>query len=147
MVLSLIVIGAVPLSIGLELCSYWRGTGAGYHLGAALLASLLALERLFRMIRRTAALSKLMLLPLPLPAVVLAKVMANWVVTGLPLPIPPAAVMPLLGMDMYSWKIMALTLLLERRRWLPRCAGCVDGGLKRGGALLSVLVLPPPYPY
>ncbi|VDZ97138.1 heme ABC transporter permease [Salmonella enterica subsp. enterica] len=52
---------------------------------AALLASLLALERLFRDDLQDGSLEQLMLLPVPLPAVVLAKVLAHWAVTGLPL--------------------------------------------------------------
>ncbi len=53
-----------------------------------------------------------MLLPVPLPAVVLAKVLAHWAVTGLPLIMLSPLVALLLGMDVYGWKIMALTLLL-----------------------------------
>ncbi len=47
-----------------------------------------------------------------LPAVVLAKVLAHWAVTGLPLIMLSPLVALLLGMDVYGWKIMALTLLL-----------------------------------
>ncbi|XPE39744.1 heme exporter protein CcmB [Shigella flexneri] len=88
------------------------GIAPGIIWVAALLASLLALERLFRDDLQDGSLEQLMLLPLPLPAVVLAKVMAHWVVTGLPLLILSLLVALLLGMDMYGWKIMALTLLL-----------------------------------
>lgn len=79
---------------------------------AALLSSLLALERLFRDDLQDGSLEQLMLLPLPLPAVVLAKVMAHWMVTGLPLLILSPLVAMLLGMDVYGWQVMALTLLL-----------------------------------
>ncbi len=58
---------------------------AGHHPVAALLASLLALERLFRDDLQDGSPEQLMLLPVPLPAVVLAKVLAHWAVTGLPL--------------------------------------------------------------
>ncbi|MFB1860590.1 heme exporter protein CcmB, partial [Salmonella enterica] len=81
----------------------------------ALLASLLALERLFRDDLQDGSLEQLMLLPVPLPAVVLAKVLAkvlaHWAVTGLPLMMLSPLVALLLGMDVYGWKIMALTLL------------------------------------
>uniref|UniRef100_UPI00397FA7E3 heme exporter protein CcmB n=1 Tax=Salmonella sp. s39606 TaxID=3159643 RepID=UPI00397FA7E3 len=70
---------------------------------AALLASLLALERLFRDDLQDGSLEQLMLLP----AVVLAKVLAHWAVTGLPLIMLSPLVALLLGMDVYGWKIMA----------------------------------------
>lgn len=121
---------AVPLSIGPEPQLLAR-IAPGIIWVAALLASLLALERLFRDDLQDGSLEQLMLLPLPLPAVVLAKVMAHWVVTGLPLLILSPLVALLLGMDMYGWKIMALTLLLGTPTLGFRRAGRgVDGGLK-----------------
>lgn len=85
-----------------------------------------------------------MLLPLPLPAVVLAKVLAHWMVTGLPLIILSPLVALLLGMDVYGWKMMALTLLLGTPTlgFLGAPGVGLTVGLKRGGVLLSVLVLP-----
>ncbi|EHX7634066.1 heme exporter protein CcmB, partial [Salmonella enterica] len=80
----LIVITLFPLSIGPEPKLLAR-IAPGIILVAALLSSLLALERLFRDDLQDGSLEQLMLLPLPLPAVVLAKVLAHWVVTGLPL--------------------------------------------------------------
>lgn len=111
---------------------------------AALLSSLLALERLFRDDFQDGSLEQLMLLPLPLPAVVLAKVMAHWTVTGLPLLILSPLAALLLGMDVYGWKIMALTLLLGTPTlgFLGAPGVGLTVGLKRGGVLLSVLVLP-----
>ncbi len=73
-----------PLSIGPEPQLLAR-IAPGIIWVAALLSSLLALERLFRDDLQDGSLEQLMLLPLPLPAVVLAKVMAHWMVTGLPL--------------------------------------------------------------
>lgn len=81
----LIVITLFPLSIGPEPQLLAR-IAPGIIWVAALLSSLLALERLFRDDLQDGSLEQLMLLPLPLPAVVLAKVMAHWMVTGLPLP-------------------------------------------------------------
>ncbi|GHL73366.1 hypothetical protein ECZU34_11140 [Escherichia coli] len=83
----LIVITLFPLSIGPEPQLLAR-IAPGIIWVAALLSSLLALERLFRDDLQDGSLEQLMLLPLPLPAVVLAKVMAHWMVTGLPLLIP-----------------------------------------------------------
>ena len=130
----LIVITLFPLSIGPEPQLLAR-IAPGIIWVAALLASLLALERLFRDDLQDGSLEQLMLLPLPLPAVVLAKVMAHWVVTGLPLLILSPLVALLLGMDMYGWKIMALTLLLGT----PTLGFLGAPGV---GLTLSVLVLP-----
>ncbi|TQN81695.1 UNVERIFIED_ORG: heme exporter protein B [Citrobacter freundii] len=137
----LIVITLFPLSIGPEPQLLAR-IAPGIIWVAALLASLLALERLFRDDLQDGSLEQLMLLPLP--AVVLAKVMAHWVVTGLPLLILSPLVALLLGMDMYGWKIMALTLLLGTPTlgFLGAPGVGLTVGLKRGGVLLSVLVLP-----
>lgn len=76
----LIVITLFPLSIGPEPQLLAR-IAPGIIWVAALLSSLLALERLFRDDLQDGSLEQLMLLPLPLPAVVLAKVMAHWMVT------------------------------------------------------------------
>ena len=137
----LIVITLFPLSIGPEPQLLAR-IAPGIIWVAALLASLLALERLFRDDLQDGSLEQLMLLPIPLPMVVLAKVMAHWMVTGLPLLILSPLVALLLGMDIYGWKIMALTLLLGTPTLSFLGAPGVTVGLKRGGVLLSVLVLP-----
>lgn len=126
----LIVITLFPLSIGPEPQLLAR-IAPGIIWVAALLASLLALERLFRDDLQDGSLEQLMLLSLPLPAVVLAKVMAHWVVTGLPLLILSPLVALLLGMDMYGWKIMALTLLLGTPTLgFRRARRRSDGGFK-----------------
>ncbi len=104
---------------------------------------MLALERLFRDDLQDGSLEQLMLLH-PLPAVVLAKVMAHWMVTGLPLLILSPLVAMLLGMDVYGWQVMALTLLLGTPTlgFLGAPGVALTVGLKRGGVLLSILVLP-----
>lgn len=132
-----------PLSIGPEPQLLAR-IAPGIIWVAALLSSLLALERLFRDDLQDGSLEQLMLLPLPLPAAVLAKVMAHWMVTGLPLLILSPLVAMLLGMDVYGWQVMALTLLLGTPTlgFLGAPGVALTVGLKRGGVLLSILVLP-----
>ncbi len=92
----LMVITLFPLSIGPQPQLLAR-IAPGIIQVAALLASLLALERLFRDDLQDGSLEQLMLLPVPLPAVVLAKVLAHWTVTGLPLIILSPLVALLLG--------------------------------------------------
>jgi heme exporter protein B len=139
----LIVITLFPLGIGPEPQLLAR-IAPGILWVAALLASLMALERLFRDDLLDGSLEQLMLLPLPLSAVVLVKVAAHWMVTGLPLLLLSPLVALLLGMDQQGWEIMALTLLLGTPTlgFLGSPGVGLTVGLRRGGLLMSVLVLP-----
>ena len=105
----LIVITLFPLGIGPEPQLLAR-IAPGIVWVAALLASLLSLERLFRDDFLDGSLEQLLLLPTPLPMTVLGKVCAHWVVTGLPLLILSPLVALLLSLDMQTgW------------RWRGRC--------------------------
>ncbi|EBH0026503.1 heme exporter protein CcmB [Salmonella enterica] len=125
----LMVITLFPLSVGPQPQLLAR-IAPGIIQVAALLASLLALERLFRDDLQDGSLEQLMLLPVPLPAVVLAKVLAHWAVTGLPL--------------MMLSPLVALTLLLGTPAlgFLAAPGVALTAGLRRGGVLLGILVLP-----
>ncbi len=107
----LIVITLFPLGIGPEPQLLAR-IAPGIVWVAALLASLLSLERLFRDDFLDGSLEQLLLLPTPLPMTVLGKVCAHWVVTGLPLLILSPLVALLLSLDMQTWLAVAGTLLL-----------------------------------
>lgn len=139
----LIVITLFPLGIGPEPQMLSR-IAPGVVWVAALLASLLAMERLFRDDWQDGSLEQLMLLPLPLPAMVVAKVAAHWVVTGLPLIVLSPLAALLLGLDMRSAITLALTLLLgtPTLSFLGATGVGLTVGLRRGGVLLSLLVLP-----
>ncbi|MCE0800791.1 heme exporter protein CcmB [Buttiauxella sp. S04-F03] len=139
----LIVITLFPLGIGPEPQLLAR-IAPGVIWVAALLASLLAMDRLFRDDFQDGSLEQLMLLPIPLPMVVLAKVTAHWVVTGLPLLILSPLAALLLGMDFYGWQVMALTLLIgtPTLSFLGAPGVGLTVGLRRSGVLLSLLVLP-----
>lgn len=130
----LMVITLFPLSVGPQPQLLAR-IAPGIIQVAALLASLLALERLFRDDLQDGSLEQLMLLP---------KVLAHWAVTGLPLIMLSPLVALLLGMDVYGWKIMALTLLLGTPAlgFLAAPGVALTAGLRRGGVLLGILVLP-----
>lgn len=139
----LIVIILFPLGIGPEPQLLAR-IAPGIIWVAALLASLMAMDRLFRDDFQDGSLEQLMLLPVPLPLVVLAKVTAHWVVTGLPLLLLSPLAALLLGLDFYGWQVMATTLLLgtPTLSFLGAPGVGLTVGLKRGGVLLSLLVLP-----
>ncbi|MFH8135204.1 heme exporter protein CcmB [Pantoea osteomyelitidis] len=139
----LIVITLFPLGIGPEPQLLAR-IAPGVAWVAALLASLLALERLFRDDYLDGSLEQLLLLPAPLPLTVLGKVIAHWLVTGLPLIILSPLAALLLSLDFASWRALALTLLLGTPTFsfLGAIGVGLTVGLRRGGVLLSLLVLP-----
>lgn len=139
----LIVITLFPLGIGPDPQQLAR-IAPGIVWVAALLSSLLALERLFRDDYLDGTLEQLLLSPTPLPVAVMGKVIAHWLVTGLPLILLSPLVAMLLSLDMHSWRAMALTLLLgtPTLSFLGAIGVGLTVGLRRGGVLLSLLVLP-----
>ncbi|QSO70683.1 heme exporter protein CcmB [Serratia marcescens subsp. marcescens ATCC 13880] len=139
----LIVITLFPLGIGPEPQLLAR-IAPGIIWVAALLASLLSLERLFRDDFLDGSLEQLLLLPTPLPMTVLGKVCAHWVVTGLPLLILSPLVALLLSLDMQTWLAVAGTLLLgtPTLSLIGAIGVGLTVGLRKGGVLLSLLVLP-----
>jgi heme exporter protein B len=110
----------------------------------ALLAALLSLERLFQADYEDGSLEVLALLPLPLEAQVLAKCLAHWLVTGLPL----IVVAPLLGLllhldsDGYLPLIVGMALGTPVLSLIGAVGAALSLGARRGGVLLSLLVLP-----
>jgi len=117
---------------------------AGILWVTALLAALLSLERLFQADWEDGSLEALALMPLPLEAQVLAKCLAHWLVTGLPL----ALVAPLLGLllqlDTAGYPVLVAGLLLgtPTLSLIGAVGASLSLGARRGGVLLSLLVLP-----
>ncbi|WP_105628412.1 heme exporter protein CcmB [Cronobacter malonaticus] len=111
---------------------------------AALLASLLAMDRLFRDDARDGALEQLMLLPTPLPVVVIAKVTVHWVATGLPLVVLSPLAALLMGLNGHAALTLMLTLLLgtPTLSFFGALGAALTAGLRRGGILLSLIILP-----
>ncbi|MCP5419907.1 MAG: heme exporter protein CcmB [Gammaproteobacteria bacterium] len=111
---------------------------------AALLATLLSMERLFRSDFEDGALEQLLLSPHDLPLLVLAKVLAHWLITGVPL----IVVSPLLGVLLHlpSEGVIALPLTLLLGTPVLSLLGAIGValtvGLRRGGVLLTLLVMP-----
>ncbi|HED4190484.1 TPA: heme exporter protein CcmB, partial [Raoultella ornithinolytica] len=110
---------------------------------AALLAALLVMDRLFRDDWQDGSLEQLLLLPTPLVAVVVVKVLAHWAMTGLPLLVVSPLAALLLGMAPHDAGVLALTLLLgtPTLSFLGAVGVGLTVGLRRGGVLLSLLVL------
>ena len=139
----LIVITLFPLGIGPDIKLLAR-IAPGIVWVAALLSSLLAMERIFRDDFQDGSLEQLVLLPTPLPLTVLGKVIAHWLVTGLPLIILSPLASLLLSLNFSGWCGLALTLLLgtPTLSFLGAIGVALTVGLRRGGVLLSLLVLP-----
>jgi len=111
---------------------------------AALLATLLSLDNLFRSDFDDGSLELIMLSPYPSVVLVLAKVLAHWLVTGLPLLIATPLLAVLMAVPEAARGTLWLTLALGTPvlSLVGAIGVALTVGLRRGGALLSLLVLP-----
>ncbi len=138
-----IVVSLFPLGVGTER-QVLRILGPGVVWVAALLASMLALERLFAADYEDGTLEQMLLTAQPLPLLVLAKVAAHWLLTGLPL----VLIAPLVGMQYQLSEtaigVMMLALLLGTPvlSLIGAIGAALTLGLRGGGILLSLLILP-----
>ncbi|WP_206355541.1 heme exporter protein CcmB [Vibrio maerlii] len=139
----IIVITLFPLSIGPEPNLLAR-IAAGIVWVAALLSALLSLERLFKDDFQDGALEQAMLMPIPLPVFTIAKVIAHWLLTGLPLIVISPLLAVLLSLDFNTWLAVVLTLLVgtPTLSFIGAIGVALTVGLQKGGVLLSLLVLP-----
>ena len=138
-----IVVSLFPLGIGPEL-DILRLIAPGVFWVAALLASMLALEKLFAGDFDDGTLEQMLLTPQPVFILVLGKVFAHWLVTGLPL----VLLSPLLGLQYdlpaETLGVMTLSLLLgtPALSLIGAIGAALTLGLRGGGVLVSLLVLP-----
>jgi len=132
-----------PFGVGPEPNMLAR-VGSGILWVIALMASMLALERLFQNDYDDGSLELLALAPLPLEAVVIAKVAAHWIATALPL----VAVAPLLALllntpvEILPPLVLALLLGTPTVSLLGAVGAALILGSRRGGVLVSLIVLP-----
>jgi len=139
----LIVVMLIPFGIGPDTALLAR-VAPGVLWVAALLACLLSLDRLFQADAEDGSLDILALSPLPLEGVVLIKALAHWLTTGLPLVLaaPVLAIALNLPESGYLWLIASLAAGTPALSALGAFAASLTVGLRRGGLLLSLLVLP-----
>lgn len=139
----LILCTLVPFGVGPD-TSALQPIAPGILWLGALLACLLSLDRVFALDYEDGSLDLLATSPLPLEGAVAVKALAHWITTGLPLilaaplfgillHLPPAAIPPLLA---------SLALGTPALSMLGAFGAAVTVGLRRGGLLLSLLVLP-----
>jgi len=116
----------------------------GVIMVAALLASMLSLERIFQADYEDGSLELLTLSPMPLEAIVLAKTLAHWLTTGLPLIIASPLLAVLMNMDIkgFSMLMVALLLATPTLSLIGAIGAALVLGSRRGGVLISLLVLP-----
>ncbi len=139
----LIALSIVPFGIGPDLNLLTR-IAPGMLWVALLLSALLTLDRLFQADQEDGTLDLLVLAPLPLELTVLAKAVSHWLTTGLPLVIaapilglmlnlPLDGMLPLMGAMLIGSPALSL---------LGAVGAALAVGVRRGGLLISLLVLP-----
>lgn len=139
----IIVVSLFPFGVGPE-TNQLRLMAPGILWVAALLASMLSLGRLFSFDYLDGTLEQMLLGAAPLGLLVLAKVLAHWLVSGLPI----VFMAPILGVmfDLPAEQLLVLTLSLLCGTPVLSLIGAVGAaltlGLRGGGVLVSLLVLP-----
>ena len=139
----IIVVSLFPLGVG-PTPSTLETIAPGIIWVAALLSAMLSLDGMFRSDFEDGSLEQITMSHHPLSVLVLAKILAHWLITGLPL----LFAAPLLGVLLYlpseAMKTLVITLALGTP--ILSLVGAIGMGLtvglKRGGVLLSLLVLP-----
>lgn len=138
-----IVVSLFPLGVGPEMATL-QAIAPGILWVAALLATMLSLGRLFTADYADGTLEQMLLSPHPLALVVFGKVVAHWLVTGAPL----VLMSPLLGLQFglsgTLLGVLMLTLLIGTPvlSLIGAIGAALTIGLRGGGALISLLVLP-----
>jgi heme exporter protein B len=139
----LIVVTLVPFAIGPDLVLLARIGPAILWLGA-LLANLLALDRLIAMDQEDGSLDLILMARTPLELALAAKALAHWLTTGLPLVIAAPLLGLLLNLDPMATGAVALTLVAgtPALTFIGLIGAALTVALRRGGLLLAILVLP-----
>jgi len=139
----LIICVLVPLGVGPDR-EVLAPAAPGILWVGALLACLLSLDRIFALDHEDGSLDLLATAPLPLEAVAFIKALVHWMTTGLPL----VLISPLLGVLLHlpdaamGWLMLSLLLGTPALSVLGVFGAALTVGLRRGGLLLSLLVLP-----
>lgn len=139
----LIVVAILPLGLGPDLNLLSR-IAPGVLWVALLLAALLSVDRIFYNDYEDGALEVIMLGPLPLELVAAAKCLAHWISTGVPLALLAPVLGLLLNLEMKAYGVLVLTMLAGTPAvsFLGAVGAALTLGLRRGGLLLSLLILP-----
>jgi heme exporter protein B len=137
------VVSLFPLGIGPE-PGMLRSIGPGVVWVAALLASLLSMERLFADDYRDGSLEQMLLSPYPTALLALGKAIAHWIINGIPL----LLIAPVLGIqfnlpaDALWMLVLSLAIGTPILSLLGSIGAALTLGLRGGGALVTLLILP-----
>lgn len=139
----LIVTVLVPFGVGPDTALLARIAPGILWIGA-LLACLLSLDRIFALDYEDGSLDLLATAPLPLEAIVSIKALVHWITTGLPLVLAAPLFGLLLSLPVEGYGALVLSLLLGTPALsvVGTFGAALTVGIKRGGLLMSLLVLP-----
>ncbi|MDX1458298.1 MAG: heme exporter protein CcmB [Marinobacter sp.] len=137
------VVTLFPLGVSPEV-SFLQQAGTGILWVAALLSTLLSLDHLYRHDFDDGTLEQMVLQPQPLFLLVLAKSLAHWLLTGLPLVILAPVLGVMLHLEGNSIAVLCLTLLIGTPvlSLIGAIGAALTLGLRAGGVLLSLLIIP-----
>lgn len=143
LVFFLILVSLLPFAIGADQRFISRIAPAFLWL-AALLATLLGLDRLLQADEEDGVVDQFLMSGTPLEALLLAKALAHWLVTGLPLSLAAPLLGLMLAIEPQAMVPLAISLLVgtPALTLIGLIGASLTVSLKRGGLLLSVLVLP-----
>jgi heme exporter protein B len=143
LVFFLMLVTIMPFAVGPDMALLAR-IGPAILWVAALLATLIGLDRLFQADDEDGSLDLLRMSPLPLPLVVLAKGLAHWISTGLPLALAAPLLGLLLALEPKALLAVTVTLLVgtPALTFIGAIGAALTAGMRRGGLILSVLVMP-----
>lgn len=143
LIFFVIVASLFPLALSPDV-SQLRDIGTGVLWVSALLSSLLSVEALFRADAEDGSMEQLVLSPVPMTITVLAKLIAHWIVSALPLVLlaPLIAVSFYLPTSALPTLLAALLLATPTLSVLSAIGAALTVSLKTGGAIVGLLVLP-----
>ncbi len=143
LVFFLMIVTLVPFALGPDLNLLSR-IGPAILWLAAVLATLIGLDRLFQADEEDGSLDLLRSSPLPLEFVVLAKAAAHWLTTGLPLALAAPLFGLLVALPVQAMAAMVATLLVgtPALAFAGAVGAALTASIRRGGLILAVLVVP-----
>jgi heme exporter protein B len=143
LVFFLMIVTLVPFALGPDLNLLSR-IGPAILWLAAVLATLIGLDRLFQADEEDGSLDLLRSSPLPLELVVLAKAAAHWLTTGLPLALAAPLFGLLVALPVQAMAAMVATLLVgtPALAFAGAVGAALTASIRRGGLILAVLVVP-----
>jgi heme exporter protein B len=143
LVFFLMIVTLVPFALGPDLNLLAR-IGPAILWIAAVLATLIGLDRLFQADEEDGSLDLMRCAAVPLEAVVLAKVIAHWLTTGLPLSLAAPLFGLLVALSPAAMLAMVATLLVgtPALTFVGAIGAALTASLRRGGLILAILVLP-----